>query len=301
MRPDDSGYSRRDFMRAAAGAACAGAAVESPSTYAAAVLEPAPARSRVVLARDAAVFDAAGRVNAAVVQRMLDAGVASLMETDCAMAWRRIAGPGDIVGVKTNRWEHLPTPAPVEDAIARRIAEAGVSSNAIAVDDAGVRTNPVFRNATALVNVRPMRTHPWAGVATLVQNYLAFAECPAQWHRDDCADAAGVWDLPEVRGKTRLNVLVLFAPLFHGTAPYHFDARYTWAYNGMILGVDPVACDMVGLRILEAKRREYFGRDVPFPVPPAHLRAASEKYRLGEADFARINLVRIGPSDDSLV
>ena len=69
----------------------------------------------------------------------------------------------------------------------------------------------------------------------------------------------------------------------------------------MIVGVDPVAVDSTGVRILEAKRREYFGEDSPFPKSPKHIRVAEEKFGLGVADPSRIDVVKLGWKTDILI
>jgi hypothetical protein len=60
--------------------------------------------------------------------------------------------------------------------------------------------------ATALINARPMRSHHWAGVGSLIKNYIMFIPEPISIHPDSCADLASIWDLPVVKGKTRLKV-----------------------------------------------------------------------------------------------
>jgi len=42
--------------------------------------------------------------------------------------------------------------------IRRRLLDVGVADKNIDIDDRGVLQNPVFLNATALLNVRPLRT-----------------------------------------------------------------------------------------------------------------------------------------------
>ena len=64
---------------------------------------------------------------------------------------------------------------------------------------------------------------------------------------------------------------------------------------------DVVAVDSTGLRILEAKRREFFGEDQPFATSPKHIRVAEEKFHLGVADPARIEVIRIGEKEGSLI
>jgi hypothetical protein len=259
-------------------------------------------RSRVALVRDPDVLDAGRRPRAEVLARMLDRGVAAALGVEEAgEAWSRLARPADTVGIKSNVWRFLPTPPELEETIRKRLRAAGVAADRIGVDDRGVLQNPIFASSSALLNVRPLRTHHWAGVGSCIKNYIMFSPDPPRWHTDACANLAGLWDLPMVKGKTRLNVLVMLTPLFHGKGPHHYDPRYTWEYRGLIVGADPVAVDATGLRILEAKRRDYFGADQPLATSPRHIRVAEEKYHLGVADEARIDLVRIGPMEGALV
>jgi hypothetical protein len=289
---------RRDFLKLASAAPLAGALVPANAGEAA----PRPARSRVVLIRDAKAVDAAGRVDVEVVQRMLDEAVASLLgEKDARQAWRAIVRPDDTVGIKSNVWSYLPTPREVEQAIARRVTEAGVPGSRLAVDDRGVLDNPVFRRATALVNVRPARTHHWAGLGSLIKNYIMFVPEPSAWHADACADLGGIWRLPHVEGRTRLNVLVMLTPLFHGIGPHHFSKQYLWTYGGLVVSRDPVAADATGLRILQAKRRRHFGEDRPLQPTPHHVFLADTRHGLGASGEDRIELVRLGWQEGALI
>ena len=179
--------------------------------------------------------------------------------------------------------------------------EAGVKESAIAVDDLGVLQNPIFQKSTALINARPMRSHHWAGVGTLIKNYIMFVPEPMAYHPDSCADLASIWNLPMIKGKTRLNVLVMLTPQFHSVGPHNFNPKYVWKYYGLMMGFDPVAVDATGLRIIEAIRREYFGEDRPLNPPAKHIAVADTKYHLGVSDPARIDLVKIGYDKDSFV
>ena len=151
----------------------------------------------------------------------------------------------------------------------------------MAVDDRGVLDNPVFARATALINVRPLRTHHWAGLGTCLKNYIMFVPRPADYHGDSCASLGAVWKLPVVAGKTRLNVLVMLTPQFHGVGPHSFSPEFTWPYAGLLVGTDPVAVDATGARILAAKRRAHFGEERPLSPPAHHIRIAGERYDLG--------------------
>ena len=170
----------------------------------------------------------------------------------------------------------------------------------IALGDRDVRSNDIFRRSTALINSRPMRTHAWSGVGSLIKNYIMF-DNPEDYHPDACASLAKVWDLPITRGKTRLNVLVMLTPQFHNIGPHHFDEEYTWPYGGLIVSTDPVAADAIGLRIIQQKRRLAFGEDRPLQPTAHHIALADTEYGLGNAGMDKIELVRLGWQDDSLI
>jgi hypothetical protein len=233
---------------------------------------------------------------------MLDAGITALTgRPDPQSAWKTILKPDDVVGIKNNRWPYLRTTAEVENSLKKRILEVGVKEVNISVDDLGVLRNPIFQKATALINARPMRSHHWSGVGSLIKNYIMFIPEPISIHPDSCADLASIWNLPVVKGKTRLNVLVMFTPQFHSFGPHSFNPKYVWKYSGLMLGFDPVAVDATGLRIIEAIRREYFAEERPLNPPAKHIAIADAKYHLGTADAAKIELLKIGYEKDIFV
>jgi hypothetical protein len=289
---------RRDFLKVASVAPLAGAV--APAVRAAA--GPQEKKTRVVLARDPSPLGPGGAPPAEVVQRMLDEAVCALLgERDIVRAWKSLIRPDDVVGIKTNAWRYIPTTPEVEQAIKRRVMDAGVAEDRIGIDDRGVLRNPVFQKATALVNARPMRSHHWSGVGSLIKNYIMFDPNPPAYHGDTCADLATLWDLPAVKGKTRLNVLVMFTPLFHGIGPHHFSKDYVWEYKGLIVSLDPVAADATGLRVIQAKRREFYGDDRPLAMDPHHIALADTRHHLGTSDPDRIELVKLGWAEGVLV
>ena len=292
-------FSRREFIKAgAAGAAVGSLTMAWPWKLSA----QAPAKARVVLIRDKDVLDENGACRADAVKRMLDEAVKTLLgEKDAAAAWKKILRPTDIVGIKTNVWRNLATPPQLEEAIRTGVLSTGVKAENISVSDRGVLNDPVFLNATALVNVRPMRTHDWSGLGTLLKNYIMFVPDPPRFHPDSCADLALLWQLPAVKGKTRLNVLVMLTPLFHSVGPHGFNPAYTWKYCGLLVGLDPVAVDATGARIIQAKRREFFGEDRPINPPAKHIELADKRHHLGTADPNKIELIKLGWTEGILL
>jgi hypothetical protein len=298
MRKRQEHLNRRTFIKGV-GAAVVGGAVGLPARGKG--IRAAQSTSRVVLIRDEGAVGEDGTLDGAVVQAMMDRAMTSLFGMDSADdCWKLIIQPDDIVGIKTNIWRFLPTPPEVENALKSGAMVAGVPEENIGMGDQNVRRLEIFQRTTALLNARPMRTHAWSGVGSLIKNYIMF-DNPSDYHDDACADLATLWQLPMVKDKTRLNVLVMLTPQFHNIGPHHFDPMYVWPYRGLIVSTDPVAADAVGLRIIQAKRREVFGEDRPLQPTAHHIRLADTAHGLGNADMSHIDLVRVGWEGDALI
>ena len=288
---------RRNFLRVTAGTAMA-------ATLGSGILGEARAEptAKVVLIRNAGVLGPQDKVQEEILKSMLDEAVKSLLGTDKAMeAWKKLFKSSDIVGIKSNEWQKLPTPKELEAAIKRRLLDVGVAEKNIDIDDRGVLNNPIFLNATALVNVRPLRTHHWAGVGTCLKNYIQFVPNRPDYHEEGCSPLGKIWTYPIVKGKTRLNILSVLTPQFYGRGANFFDKRYVWPYRGLILGTDPVAVDAIGAHLLQAKRIASFGEDKALDVPPIHIMVADKKYHLGVSDLSRIQLIKLGWMEEVLI
>ncbi len=292
----DKKITRRDFLRAAAGTAMAatlgtGIAGEGRA-------EPL---AKVVLIRNAEVIGNQGQIRGENLKTMLDEALTKLLGTGTPLeAWQKLFKRSDIVGIKSNSWAQLPTPKELEAAIKKRLLDAGVAERNIDIADRGVLNNPIFLNATALVNVRPSRTHHWAGVGTCLKNYIQFVPTPSAYHDEACSSLGKIWTYPIVKGKTRLNILSVLTPQFYGRGT-NVDKRYVWSYKGLIVGTDPVAVDAVGAHLLQTKRIAFFGEDRALDVPPIHITVADKEYHLGVSDLSRIQLIKLGWMDEILI
>ena len=260
------------------------------------------AKSKVILIRNRELYANGDTPDRTICEKMIDEALCRLTDkNDAKSAWASIIKPGDTVGIKTNSFNGLPTPPMMTEILQQRVLSAGVGADKVSVDDRGVKTNPAFQSSTALINIRPMRTHAWSGVGTLIKNYIMFAEKPSDYHEDSCAALGSIHELPAVKGKTRLNILVMFTPQFHHIAPSRFSEEFSWKYNGLLVGFDPVAVDSVGLRIIEAKRKEHFKEDSPLNPPAKHIAIADTRYHLGTSDPSQIELIKLGWDDSSFV
>jgi hypothetical protein len=189
----------------------------------------------------------------------------------------------------------------LEAAIERRILEAGVLKKNISIDDRGLLESRIFLSSTALINARPLRTHYWSGIGGCIKNYIMFVSTPWLYHTDACSPLASIWNLPLVKGKTRLNILSLIRTQFYGRGAHFFDRRFVSEYRGLLIGKDPVALDAVGARLLQLQRIAYFGEDRPLDTTPKHIFAADEKYKLGISDLRRIEVVKLGWMEGALI
>jgi hypothetical protein len=67
------------------------------------------------------------------------------------------------------------------------------------------------------------------------------------------------------------------------------------------VGFDPVAVDTTGLKIIEAKRKDYFKEDRPLNPPAKHILAADTRYHLGVSDPSKIELIKLGWEEDRFI
>jgi hypothetical protein len=293
---------RWEFIRDASAATLGGSLLLSSGRPLLAATEDSAAKSTsdVILVRNPDVLDANGAPRSEVVLEMLDAAVSRLTgEKDAGDGWRMFIKPTDVVGIKSNVWGPLPTTAAVEQGLKTRVMGAGVADKDIAISDRGVLRDPVFQRATALINARPMRSHHWSGVGSLIKNYIMFVPDPFNYHENACARLGEIWTYPLVKDKTRLNVLVMFTPQFHCVGPHGFSPRHVWQYHGLLVGFDPVAVDTIGLKIVQGIRNEYFGEERPLSPPATHIAVADTTYHLGTSKADRINLVKLGYDEKS--
>ena len=288
---------RRDFLRIGA-AATVGGLIGLPRPASA----EATGKSRVILIRNKDVITASGGIRAEVIEQMLDQAVTALLGTpDPVTAWEQLVKAEEVVGIKSNAWYQLPTPRSLEAAIQGRLLQVGVKKENVSADDRGVLSNPVFQRATALINTRPMRTHYWSGLGTLLKNYIMFTPRPSDYHDNACENLGAIWHFPQVKGKTRLNILVMLTPQFHGVGPHSFSKEYVWNYGGLIVSTDPVSADATGAAIIQKKRDAFFGARKPISPPLNHIMAADTRFSLGDSRPERIEVIKLGWEEGVLI
>lgn len=294
---------RRDFMRGATygtlGAVIGWHALEALEADGARPFASAEVGAgRVVLVRDREAVDDAHVVRAAAVAAMIDRAVMELSgEKDVLKAWGTYFRPEDAVGVKFTRcgWMRHHTEQAVIDAVVARLRDVGVAPARIHAADGGLP----LKECTALVNVPSVKIHSLTGIACAIKNYINFTGRESSYHGGGNARLAESFLLPEVKGKTRLIVVDALRPYF-GPGP-QINPLHRWDYKGVMATTDPVAADATALRICQVQRDRFKGEPWPVSPPPVFLAAAERDFKLGIADPARINVVKLGWDEDILL
>jgi len=288
---------RRDFLKGTAGFFLASTGLATTPRNAKAQI-----KTKVIVIRNMDVINPNSEIQRNILQTMLDEAICRLIgKKEPQAAWQSMFNKTDIVGIKTNAWHYLPTPKELEGVIQQRLTDAGIPLTNISIDDRGVLDNPVFKKATSLVNVRPVRTHHWSGVGSCLKNYIMFVRNPSAYHDEGCSDLGKIWTYPVVKRKTRINILCALTPQFFGRGAHFFDRRYVWSYKGLIVGTDPVSVDAVGAELLRRKRINHFGDNRALDVQPVHISVADKKYHLGVSDLSRIEIIKLGWQEEVLL
>ncbi len=298
MKDGKNAYTRRDFIRSTLGAAAAaGLAGQSAAQTGSAKASKAARSSRVVLVRDEAVLAADGKVDTAVLKKMLDETVCRVTRVkNAGDAWRSLFKTGDTVGLVATQALN-PSHAELVEAVQAALAEAGVSPDKILM--AQQRDPGKAAQSTALINMPALKAHWLTGIGTVLKNYILFSGKARDYHDANSAKLGEIWNMDVVKGKTRLVLVDALIGLCD-KGP-QVDPQYKWPYKGLIAGTDPVAVETVCLKIIMEKRKLMKGEPWPLSPPPVCVEAADRDYGLGTSKWEEIVLEKAGWEKDALV
>jgi hypothetical protein len=293
MKKKRTVVTRRDFIRGTVGATL-GATLLGPDWLKGAV--SAAGNSTVVIVRDQAVMDEALNANKPVLKKMLGQVLAGVTgESDMNAAWLKLVSPKDVIGLVPTPVMN-PTHDELVDLVTETLVEAGVpAGNIRKAQGRSVDLEPI----TALICMPGLKAHWLTGAGTVIKNYIRYSGAARNYHYADSAKLGEIWNLPQVKGKTKLVLVDALRPVCD-KGP-QFDPRYRWAYYGLIGGTDPVAVEAVGLKIIQTKRDELRGEPWPLSPPPVCVEAADKIYKLGTSDLAMIDVKAIGWTEGLLV
>jgi hypothetical protein len=283
---------RRDFVRGTVGATLGASVFGGALDNLAAQVRT----SHVVLVRDEKVLDARHTVNPAILGQMLTQVLTKVTgKSDIKSAWQSLVTKNDVVGLVAT--DHLnKTHRELIDLVRGTLIGAGVPPQNIK-DAQGGPDNA--RSCTALIALPALKAHWLTGIGTVLKNYITFSGHPSDYHDANNAKLGEIWNMPHVKGKTRLVLVDALRPLCDkGPQP---DPRYLWDYKGLIAGKDPVAVETIALNIILQKRQSLRGEPWPLSPPPICVEMADRKYGLGTSRMEEIQLERVGWAAEVLV
>ncbi len=292
MSDESTALTRRDFVRGTVGAAVAASLLGTPLDS-----KAAPAiKSYVALVRNQGALSSSNQVNELVLGDMLTQALHTVTgQTDEASAWRALVKADDIVGLVHT--DHLNKTHPeLIEAVKRSLKLAGIPEKNILM----VQGSPEkVKQCTALISLPALKAHWLTGIGTVFKNYICFNGSPSTYHDANNAKLGEIWNMPHVKGKTKLVLVDALRPLCDkGPQP---DPRYMWPYRGLIAGTDPVAVETVCLKIIMQKRQALRGEPWPLSPPPMVVEMADKQYGLGTSKLEEIQINRIGWMEDALV
>jgi len=139
------------------------------------------------------------------------------------------------------------------------------------------------------INLPVLKDHSLAGMSAGMKNMYGAVHNPNKYHDNNCSPyCAEINSLPPIRGKHRLTVIDAVQVQYNGGPG--ITGRYVDYYGGIILSTDPVACDAVGLKILEHLRSRNGLPTLADVSRPVKYLAAAQEIGLGVADLSKISL-----------
>lgn len=263
------------------------------------------------------------QIHKQVLPEMIEAAIRRMTgKSTAAEAWKSLLSSDDVIGLKFNRSgsEGLATTEPFATALISSLLAAGFESRQIVAIEAPDRVyrrhgvgapvhswdaSPsdftsgqdslagVLDQVTAIINIPFLKTHNIAGFTGCLKNLShGLIKHPARFHGSHCSPyIADIVALPRIRDKLRLHLVNAVRVVFDRGPDAYEDA--IWDAGLILAGKDPVACDSVGLGILNTHRTEV-GLDKidRYGARTAYLQAAAER-GLGISDPYDIEMARL--------
>jgi hypothetical protein len=277
---------RRDFIRGTIGVTLSASilGIKWPKGE-----SEAAGSSLVTIVRDKNAMDSSKNVDSTILEKMLEQTLIKITgQNNTKDAWLSLVKPNDVIGLVPT--DHLnPTHDEVVDVVKSSLVDAGIPEDKIRLAQGGPR-NP--KKCDSLIALPALKAHWLTGIGTVLKLYIMYSGSPSSYHKSNSAKLGEIWNLPFVKGKTKLVLVDSLYPLCDkGPQP---DPRYQWAYNGLIAGTDPVAVETVCLNIINEKRKAIRGEPWPLSPPPICVEAADKVYGLGTSKMEQLKIEHYG-------
>jgi uncharacterized protein (DUF362 family) len=141
----------------------------------------------------------------------------------------------------------------------------------------------------ANINLPVLKDHSLAGLSGGLKNMFGAINNPNKYHGNNCdpfVAQAGL--LPTLRKRHALTVMDAARVQYHLGPAY--SANYLSWYGGVIMAVDPVAADSIGLALVEHLRAKNRLPSLADSGRPAKYLRTAEQLGLGTADLGKIDL-----------
>jgi len=150
-------------------------------------------------------------------------------------------------------------------------------------------SNILLRMVNHHINLPILKDHSIAGLSGCLKNMFGVIHNPNKYHGNNCNPyAAYVSQLEPVKTKHRLAIIDASRVQYNLGPGY--DSRYIENYGGVILSIDPVAADRIGLEIVETLRRNNKLPSLKETGRPADYLFTAGQYGFGVADLQKIDL-----------
>ncbi len=149
----------------------------------------------------------------------------------------------------------------------------------------GILTDMVDHN----INVPVLKDHSIAGLSGCLKNMYGAIHNPNKYHGNNCNPyAAHVSQLEPIKSRNRLSVIDATRVQYNFGPGY--DSRYIEYFGGLIISIDSVAADRIGLEIVETFRKTGKLPSLKDSGRPADYLQTAEEIGLGIADLQKIEL-----------
>jgi len=273
------------------------------------------------------------KYNRKALRKKLDSALMQLTgEKESRLAWRALFSPKDIVGLKLNCLAGIGLSSTPElvFAVTDALLEIGIPEKNIIIWErsdrellrAGFRLNRsgkgirimgterdyepqlrimgsmgsclsrLFTESTALINIGVVKDHNLAGATIGMKNLFGIIHNPNKYHFNNCDPyVAELSASKPVRKRLRLIIAdALWAQCHNGPAR---DDHYRWQADTVIVGLDPVAVDAVGINMIEERRKKMGLKSLAEEGRPPKWLKTAEEMGLGVRDLNKIKVVNI--------
>jgi uncharacterized protein (DUF362 family) len=148
------------------------------------------------------------------------------------------------------------------------------------------------RACDCVINMPVVKDHSIAGITVSLKNMFGAIHNPNKYHLNvGNPYIPDVYMLPAIQNKIRFILCDATTIQYEGGPSYL--PYWTWAFDGLLVGEDPVALDRIGWRLIEKKRADEGMKPLDeLDRAPTYLdTAADSQHRLGISDPHRIELV----------